>query len=201
MFFSELDCVGHQFGELRAPPWRVGKENAEPNLRRTLVVDPDCRREGSDSGRDTLAVWNRNPEKPIGSWKAAWGACRKLAEVEYRLHDLRHTFVSRLGVAQTADQTVMALACHMSRMMMERYRPGAKRRVDEQAVAELLGSHPDATLVELQAGLEHKTGLRVSTQHLWRVVRRLGFRLKKSRSTPKNGTRRRTASGVRSSSR
>ena len=64
---------------------------------------------------------------------------------------------------------------------MERpsYRLGAKRRIDEQALAELLRSHPDATLVELQAELENKTGLRVSTQHLWRVVKRLGFRLKK----------------------
>jgi transposase len=34
-------------------------------------------------------------------------------------------------------------------------------------------SQPDATLVELQAELESKTGLRVSTQHLWRVIKRL----------------------------
>ena len=82
-----------------------------------------------------------------------------------------------------------------------RYRPGPKRRIDEPALTGLLHSHPDATLVELQAELETKTGLRVSTQHLWRVVRRLGFRLKKSRSTPKSGTRQRTASGANSSSR
>jgi transposase len=31
--------------------------------------------------------------------------------------------------------------------------------------------------------LENKSGLRFSTQHLWRVVKRLGFRLKKSRSS------------------
>jgi transposase len=86
---------------------------------------------------------------------------------------------------------------------MERasYRPGAKRRIDEQALAGLLRSHPDATLVELQAELESKIGLRFSTQHLWRVVKRLGFRLKKSRSTPKSATRKRTASGAKSSSR
>jgi transposase len=86
---------------------------------------------------------------------------------------------------------------------MERagYRPGAKRRIDEPALAELLRSQPDATLVELQAGLEHKTGLRVSTQHLWRVVKRLGFRLKKSHSTRKSVTPTRTASDAKSSSR
>jgi transposase len=82
-----------------------------------------------------------------------------------------------------------------------RYRPGPKRRIDEAALAGLLHSQPDATLVELQAELESKTGLRVSTQHLWRMVKRLGFRLKKSHSTPKSATRKRTASDAKSSSR
>lgn len=86
------------------------------------------------------------------------------------------------------------------RMERPSYRPGAKPRIDEQALAGLLDSHPDATLMELQAELENRTGLRVSTQHLWRVVKRLGFRLKKSHSTPRNGTRKRTANGVKSSS-
>jgi len=52
-------------------------------------------------------------------------------------------------------------------------------------LAGILRFQPDATLVELQAELENKTGLRVSTQHLWRVVKRMGFRLKKSHSTPR----------------
>jgi len=68
-----------------------------------------------------VVIWDRNPEKAIGNWKVAWGACRKLAGVDCRLHDLRHTFVSRLAEAQTAAQTIMALAGHMSRKMMERY--------------------------------------------------------------------------------
>ena len=105
------------------------------------------------------------------------------------------------GVSLGWAWKVSAARKRTGRMERPRYRPGAKRRIDEQALAELLRSQPDATLVELQAGLEHKTGLRVSTQHLWRVVKRLGFRLKKSHSTPKNGTRKRTASGVRSLSR
>jgi transposase len=87
------------------------------------------------------------------------------------------------------------------RMERPGYRPGAKRRIDEQALAELLRCRPGATLVELLVELENKTGLRVSTQHLWRVVKRMGFRLKKSHSTPKNATRKKTASGAKSSSR
>lgn len=88
--------------------------------------------EGYKNG--TVCVWNRNPEKPIGSWKVAWGVCRKLSKVQCRLHDLRHTFVSRLADGQTADHTIMALAGHMSRKMMERYshaRNEAKRNAVE----------------------------------------------------------------------
>jgi integrase len=91
--------------------------------------------DGEDGYKNgAVAVWDRNPEKPIGSWKVAWGACRKSAGVECRLHDLRHTFVSRLADGQTADHTIMALAGHMSRKMMERYshaRNAAKREAVE----------------------------------------------------------------------
>ena len=105
------------------------------------------------------------------------------------------------GVSVAWAWKVSAARKRTGRMERPSYRPGAKRRIDEQALAGLLRSHADATLVELQAELENKTGLRVSTQHLWRVVKRLGFRLKKSHSTPRNGTRKKTASAVKSSSR
>jgi transposase len=107
----------------------------------------------------------------------------------------------RFGVSLGWAWKVSATRKRTGQMERPSYRPGAKRRIDEQALAGLLRSHPDATLVELQAGLEDKTGLLVSTQHLWRVVKRLGFRLKKSHCTPKNGIRKRTANGAKSSSR
>lgn len=81
-----------------------------------------------------VAVWNLDPEKPIGSWKVAWTACRKSAGVNCRLHDFRHTFVSRLGEAQVADSTLTALSGWMSRKMLERYshtRNDLKRRAVE----------------------------------------------------------------------
>ena len=81
------------------------------------------------------------------------------------------------------------------------YRPGPKRQIDEQALVKLLCARADATLVELQAELEKQAGIRFSTQHLWRVVKRMGFRLKKSHSTRPNGRRKRTASGGKRSSR
>jgi hypothetical protein len=54
-------------------------------------------------------------------WKVAWEGARKTAGVYCRFHDLRHTFISRLAESQASDSTVMALAGHVSRAMMERY--------------------------------------------------------------------------------
>lgn len=105
------------------------------------------------------------------------------------------------GVSVGWAWKVSASRKRTGRMERPSYRAGAKRRIDEQALAGVLRRHADATLVELQAELEHKTGLRVSTQHLWRVIKRMGFRLKKSHSTPRNGTRKKTVSGAKSSSR
>ena len=64
-------------------------------------------------------------------WKVAWEGARKAANVPCRVHDLRHTFISRLAESQASDSTVMALAGHVSRAMMERYshiRMEAKRK-------------------------------------------------------------------------
>lgn len=91
---------------------------------------------GHKSG--AVVVWDRDPEKAIGSWKVAWGACRTAAKVECRLHDLRHTLVSRLAEAQTADHTIMALAGHMSRKMMERH-SHARNEAKRKAVEGLFG--------------------------------------------------------------
>jgi transposase len=126
---------------------------------------------------------------------------RKLLEAFDQGKGSLSELAERFGVSLGWAWKVSAARKRTGRMERPSYRPGAKRRIDEPALAGLLRSHPDATLVELQAELENKTGLRVSTQHLWRVVKRLGFRLKKSRSTPKSATRKRTARGAKRSSR
>jgi integrase len=92
--------------------------------------------EGYENG--AVAVWNRDPEKPIGSWKVAWCACRKTAKVNCRVHDLRHTFVSRLGELKVADATLTVLSGWMSRKMLERYshtRNEAKHRAVELLIS------------------------------------------------------------------
>jgi integrase len=84
--------------------------------------------EGYLSGK--RAASETDPTKPIGSWKTAWTKARQAAKVQCRWHDMRHTFVSKMAEGQASEATIMALAGHMSRKMMERYshtRAEAKR--------------------------------------------------------------------------
>jgi integrase len=113
--------------------WRARFDNPDPDH----FLFPSERygldgEEGYKVGK--TAVWNLDATKPIGSWKVAWTACRHIAKVSCRLHDLRHTFVSNLGAAKVADSTVTALSGWMSRKMLERYshtRTDAKRQAVE----------------------------------------------------------------------
>ena len=75
-------------------------------------------------------------------------------------------------------------------------RRGPRSEVDTVRIAALLEKKADLTLPELQQVLIAETGRRTSVPHLWRVVRKMGFRLKKSRSTPPNETPKPTGSGA-----
>ena len=85
-----------------------------------------------------LAGYQRKPylydvdlTRPVSEWKSAWKLARRAAGVNYRWHDLRHTFVSRLAEnPKVSEQTITALAGHVSKRMLERYshiRAQAKR--------------------------------------------------------------------------
>src|SRR5215469_16844742 len=83
---------------------------------------------GNDRKRCAYEIF---PTEPMHRWKVAWESARRAANVSCRFHDLRHTFISRLAESQASDSTVMALAGHVSRAMMERYshiRMEAKRK-------------------------------------------------------------------------
>jgi transposase len=79
-------------------------------------------------------------------------------------------------------------------------RHGPQSRVDRAQVRALLKAKPDLVLRELCEDLERATGVAVSHAQMWRVVRELGMRLKKSRSTPRSETPRKTVGGGKSSS-
>ncbi|MGB8477611.1 MAG: site-specific integrase [Acidobacteriaceae bacterium] len=95
-----------------------------PNAKPTHYVFPS-ERYGLHGKKDTFGgvvkVYECDPLVPIASWKSSWTTCRELAKVECRWHDLRHTFVSKMGENGVPEQTLLALTGHMSRKMLERY--------------------------------------------------------------------------------
>ena len=83
-----------------------------------------------------------------------------------------------------------------------RHRPGRKRRVGaevELKVLKWVRDRPSLTLAELQAKLHEEAKVSLGLSTVWRLVRRLGLRLKKSRSTPPSATRKPPESDARSS--
>jgi integrase len=76
-----------------------------------------------------------DPSRPITSFRTAWRNATKTAGLEgLRFHDLRHTAITKLAESQASESTVMSIAGHVSRKMMERYshiRTNAKRTAVE----------------------------------------------------------------------
>jgi integrase len=77
--------------------------------------------------------------KPMKTWRTAWRNLTKEANLKgLRFHDLRHHCITKLAEAGVPDQTLMSIAGHVSRQMLEHYshiRMEAKR----DAVASLEG--------------------------------------------------------------
>jgi len=75
------------------------------------------------------------PTKPLKSWRSAWRTLAKKAGLPgFRFHDLRHCAITQLAENGTSDSTIMAIAGHVSRRMLERYshvRMDAKRKAME----------------------------------------------------------------------
>lgn len=62
-----------------------------------------------------------DPTKPITTLKTAWNTVKKLAKVNGRWHDNRHTLITELCESGAGDQTIMDIAGHVSRQMLARY--------------------------------------------------------------------------------
>jgi integrase len=73
-----------------------------------------------------------DPSKPITSWRSSWRAALTRAGLRLRFHDLRHTAITNLSESpDVSEQTIMSIAGHLSRRMLEHYshiRLQAKRR-------------------------------------------------------------------------
>jgi integrase len=76
-----------------------------------------------------------DPKRHMKSWRAAWRTLTKKAGLPgFRFHDLRHCAITQLAENGTSDSTIMAIAGHVSRRMLERYshvRMEAKRSAME----------------------------------------------------------------------
>jgi len=82
--------------------------------------------------------------------------------------------------------------------------PGRKWRAGAEAqrqVIDWVASKPDLTLAQLQAKLHAEAGISLSLGRIWHLLKKLGLRLKKSRSTRSSAIPRPTASGAKNSSR
>jgi len=80
-----------------------------------------------------------DPTKHVNSWRSAWRTLtRKAGLPGFRFHDLRHCAITSLAESGAADSTIMAIAGHVSRRMLERYshvRMEAKRTAMETLAA------------------------------------------------------------------
>jgi len=76
-----------------------------------------------------------DPTRHLKSWRTAWRTLTKKAGLPgFRFHDLRHCAITQLAENGTSDSTIMAIAGHVSRRMLERYshvRMEAKRNAME----------------------------------------------------------------------
>jgi integrase len=120
----------------------VGKSKTDAGTGRLIPLNP--------AAVKALAGWSerfpdRQPEhyvfpwcehrqidlsRPTKGWRTAWRHACKRAGLKVRFHDLRHTAITKLAESQASDQTIMSIAGHVSRAMLEHYshiRLAAKR--------------------------------------------------------------------------
>lgn len=82
-----------------------------------------------------------DPTRHLKSWRTAWRTLTKKAGLSgFRFHDLRHCAITQLAESGAPDSTIMAIAGHVSRRMLERYshvRMEAKRKAVEALAASM----------------------------------------------------------------
>ena len=88
-----------------------------------------------------------DPTQPTKGWRTAWRNALKRSGVQCRFHDLRHTSITKLAEGpKSSEQTIMAIAGHISRKMLEHYshiRMEAKREALDAIATPLTGRHSE----------------------------------------------------------
>lgn len=107
---------------------------------------------------------------------------------------------NRFGVSARWAWKVMAAYKRSGTAARPRQRRhGVAPMAVQKPVLAMLQRRPDMVLREMQAELA-AAGHSISVPQLWRVVKGLGLRLKKSRSTPPNATRKKISASAKPSS-
>jgi putative transposase len=119
--------------------------------------------------------------KVLSAYGAGKGTMRELAQ----RFDVSYGWVLKIAAAQRQSGSY-------KRVPQRR----APSRIDAGLVRRLVEAQPDIVLVELQQKAAEQ-GVRVSTVHLWRILAKLGLRLKKSHSTPPSATPKRISSSAK----
>ena len=96
-----------------------------------------------------------DPTRPTTTLKTASDSIRKHSGVSCRLRDLRHTALTKMAEAGVPESTMLALAGHRSRAMLERYshiRMAAKREAVESLPITRPASKSDGVVQESGQG-------------------------------------------------
>jgi integrase len=75
-----------------------------------------------------------DPTQHVKSFRRTWERACERAGIKARRYDCRHTVITKLAEGESSDSTIMALAGHLSRKMLEHYshiRMEAKRKAME----------------------------------------------------------------------
>jgi transposase len=109
------------------------------------------------------------------------------------LEELAERFVVSLGWAKK----ISAQRNRTGQAERVPHQPGRKPHAGAEAQKQILdwiGAKPDMTLAEIRDQLRSQATVRLSIPQIWRLLRKMGLRLKKSRSTPLNATPKPTVS-------
>jgi integrase len=99
-----------------------------------------------------------DPTRHQKSWRTAWRSMTRAAGLEgLRCHDMRHQCITELAEAGHSDATLMAIAGHMSRQMLEHYshvRMAAKRTALDSLSSGLMEQPANVTRSTSQGAIQ-----------------------------------------------
>ncbi len=89
-----------------------------------------------------------DPERCQKSWRTSWRKLTAAAGLKgFRFHDCRHHAITELAESQASDATIMALAGHVSRKMLEHY-SHVRQEAKREAVNVLSAKRPNKPRIE-----------------------------------------------------